>query len=62
MMTKGNDGGSAQTVLKRKRVCDDKIIPVPDKIRDHNSAPNKSTYLGVLNQQNSANGLYKRWG
>ena len=24
-----------KAVLKRKRVCDDKIIPVPDKIRDH---------------------------
>ena len=28
-------------MLKRKRVCndDDKIIPVPDKIRDHNITP-----------------------
>ena len=25
------------TVLKRKRVCDDEIIPVPDKIRDYNT-------------------------
>ena len=25
-----------KAVLKRKRVCDDKIVPVPDKIRDHN--------------------------
>ena len=25
-----------KAVLKRKRVCDDKIIPVPNKIRDCN--------------------------
>ena len=25
-----------KAVLKRKRVHDDKIVPVPDKIRDHN--------------------------
>ena len=38
-MTKGNDGGSAQAVLKKKRVCndDDKIIPVSDKMRDRNT-------------------------
>ena len=30
-----------KAVLKRKRVCndDDKIVPVPDKIRDHNITP-----------------------
>ena len=27
-----------KAVLKRKRVCDDEIIPVPDEIRDRNSA------------------------
>ena len=26
-----------KAVLKRKRVHDDKIVPVPDEIRDHNS-------------------------
>ena len=26
-----------KAVLKRKRVHDDKIIPVPDEIRDHNT-------------------------
>ena len=25
-----------KAVLKRKRVHDDKIVPIPDKIRDHN--------------------------
>ena len=28
-----------KAVLKRKRVHDDKIIPVHDKIRDHNITP-----------------------
>ena len=27
-----------KAVLKRKRVHDDKIVPVPDKIRDHNTS------------------------
>ena len=26
-----------KAVLKRKRVHDDKIVPVPDEIRDHNT-------------------------
>ena len=30
-----------KAVLKRKRVHDDKIIPVPDEIRDHN----KKSYM-----------------
>ena len=28
-----------KAVLKRKRVCDDEIVPVPDKIRDRNITP-----------------------
>ena len=36
-MTEESDERSAQSCAEKKRVCDDEIIPVPDKIRDCNS-------------------------
>ena len=37
-------------VLKWKRVCDDKIIPVPDKIKDCNT---RWTQLELVDSRNS---------
>ena len=41
-----------KAVLKRKRVHDDKIIPVHDKIRDHNITP---ILVQILNDSSELN-------
>ena len=35
-----------KAVLKRKRVHDDEIVPVPDKIRDHNREEGMKASVG----------------
>ena len=38
-----------KAVLKRKRVHDDEIVPVPNEIRDHNTAGVQYVFCDIYN-------------